>query len=444
MHFLLTFLGILLPGAVHAHGFGHQQVIDLSLPHHLYIMSAAAAVALSFVLIAVFLRSHQPKLWLITTNVPFPVHLVSMVCKWLMVLLILATIFIGYAGPRSPRESIVPNIIWVIWNIGFVYFVMVFGNMWPSIHPAALRFWNGKKRWHPYIGVWPAVVLFLFYRWIENISDHTENPRALATFIIAYLIVTAIGMHRFGTKTWLHNADPFGVFFRLIGLSAPFQKSKNSQCIAIHVPGAGLLKTKAVHFSETCFVMAMLGTIAFDGLKGTELWAGMFSPTPFAQTIGMAAVIIIMLVVYICACVLSELFSGREGRHPLPFLEYAFALLPIAIGYEIAHYIYFFLAESQTFLVLMSDPMGTGSNIFGTALNTVRYDFFSPETLWNIQIMVIVLGHVFSVFIAHIIALHIYGNRFMALRSQLPILLLMIAYTVFSLWTITLPTVITL
>jgi hypothetical protein len=437
MRFMLIFLGILLPSAVNAHGFGHQQVIDLTLPHHLYIFSAAAAVAFSFVLIAVFLRSHEPKIWYRQKEISLPVAALSSIGRTLLGLILLAIMYIGWFGPRNPGASIVPNAIWVMWNIGFVYFTMLIANIWPSIHPLGALSLKGKVAWQKNVGVWPAVFLFVFYRWIENISDHTENPRALATFIAVYLLVTLFGMWRYGTKTWLYNADPFGVFFRLIGLFSIFEKN------TLRLPGAGIISARAMHFSEVVFVMVMLGTIAFDGLKETKLWAGLLDATPIAQTCGMIAIIIAMMLVYVFACILSEIFSGREGRHPLPFLEYAFALLPIAIGYEIAHYIFFFLAESQTFLVLLSDPMQTGANFFGTALNTINYDFLSPESLWHIQIIVIVLGHVLSVYSAHVIALQMYQSRGAALKSQVPMLFLMIGYTVFSLWTITLPTVIT-
>ncbi len=440
----------LAPRPIAAHGFGHHQMIDLSLPQHLYIFSAVIAIILSFVLVAFFLQSYQSHFMQKQKILPFSLHKYIPFARWCVIAVVLFAVFEGWKGTQTIEMIIVPNLIWVIFNVGFVYFTMLFGNIWSALHPFAhFRFLQVKRlSWNNSVGAWPAVLLFFGYRWIENIFPLGGVPHILSWCIVFYFALSCIAMYFWSAKTWLQYGDPFGVFFRLIGHFSVANTQEKK--LLLRWPGSALLRVRAMHFSEVAFVMLMLGTIAFDGLKETQLWqsfldvlSGGSQTTLLTKTYGMAIVILGMFVMYLLTCLISEMASARDGRHPLPFLEYAYALLPIAVGYEIAHYFFFFLSEWQTFLVLISDPLGTGVNVFGTAHNTVLYDILSPETLWNMQMAVIVLGHVLSVYVAHSIALHIYRHRWMALRSQLPMLLLMIGYTIFSLWTITLPTVIT-
>lgn len=53
--------------------------------------------------------------------------------------------------------------------------------------------------------------------------------------------------------------------------------------------------------------------------------------------------------------------------------------------------------------------------------------------------VLIVAGHVASVWIAHVEALRLFGSVRLALRSQLPLLLLMVAFTVSGLWILAQP-----
>ena len=53
----------------------------------------------------------------------------------------------------------------------------------------------------------------------------------------------------------------------------------------------------------------------------------------------------------------------------------------------------------------------------------------------------IVLGHIIAVYIAHVISLRTVSNHSSALRGQYPMLLLMVSYTVTSLWIIAQPIV---
>jgi hypothetical protein len=63
------------------------------------------------------------------------------------------------------------------------------------------------------------------------------------------------------------------------------------------------------------------------------------------------------------------------------------------------------------------------------------------RAVWYTAVGAIVLGHVLAVYVAHVVALREFPTRRAALRSQLPMLVLMLGYTVASLWIIAQPIV---
>jgi len=119
---------------------------------------------------------------------------------------------------------------------------------------------------------------------------------------------------------------------------------------------------------------------------------------------------------------------------------FATSLLPIAIGYHIAHYFTYLIIQGQILILLISDPFGFDWNLFGTADYTINISILNAKFAWFLGISAIVIGHIFAVIIAHVIALNNF-NKNQALKSQYPMLILMILYTIFSLWIIAQPIV---
>jgi hypothetical protein len=56
------------------------------------------------------------------------------------------------------------------------------------------------------------------------------------------------------------------------------------------------------------------------------------------------------------------------------------------------------------------------------------------ETTWYVQVVALTVGHVAGLAIAHDRAVALFEDRRLALRSQYPMLALMILYTVGGLW----------
>ena len=130
---------------------------------------------------------------------------------------------------------------------------------------------------------------------------------------------------------------------------------------------------------------------------------------------------------------------GLQGlRQPMTRVELGRALLhtlvPIAAAYVVAHYFSLLAYNGQDVLRLLSDPLGDGSDLLGTARNTIDYGVVSATTIWYVQVVALVAGHVAALVLAHDRALVIYGNHRDATRSQVVMLAVMVCFTCLGLY----------
>jgi hypothetical protein len=131
----------------------------------------------------------------------------------------------------------------------------------------------------------------------------------------------------------------------------------------------------------------------------------------------------------------DQLTTGTVAR------LFVLSLVPIAIAYHLAHYFTYLLIQGQFLIRLASDPFGWGWNLLGTARYRPDIGIVGARAVWYTAVVAIVIGHVIAVYVAHVVALREFRDRRAALRSQLPMLLLMVGYTVVSLWIIAQPIV---
>ena len=131
----------------------------------------------------------------------------------------------------------------------------------------------------------------------------------------------------------------------------------------------------------------------------------------------------------------SSITTGVAAR------SFVLTLVPIAVAYHLAHYVWFLFTTGQFIVPLASDPFGYGWDLFGTAGYRVNYGVMGPYFFWYTIVTLIVIGHVIAVFLAHVEALRLFGTRRAALVSQIPMVVLMVAYTMSSLWILAQPIV---
>ena len=519
MRLLSAGLLMAAPAAALAHGFAQRY--DLPVPLGLYITGAALTVALSFGVIAFFVRGRRaardyPRFDLLRSPLG---GLIS--SRWLIGLLrllsvagLVVVVVAGFVGAQNPYKNIAPTVIWVIWWVGFAYISGLIGNLWSLLNPWSSVFrWaeslvtrlTPARRlglglaWPKWLGNWPAVLLFVWFVWAELVWPESDNPAKLSLAALTYSILTWLGMLMFGRHAWLRHGEAFSLVF---GFFARFScteirvtdSSVIQACSAAHghaggragvdclecferAPAAerqlnlrpwavGLLTDRPIGASATVFVLVMLASVTFDGLLATPLWAEIASWMLYSQELrplilalqgitgnAIASIsTIAMLIFFLLFFVLYGLFNilmffatpaaARRGTTVGQLIgSFVLSLVPIALAYHLAHYLSFLLIVGQYVIPLASDPFGLGWNLFGTRLYMVDIGIVGARFVWITSVVAIVIGHIVAVWLGHVMALRTFRDNRAALLSQVPMLLLMVGYTMLSLWILAQPVV---
>lgn len=477
--------------------FAHaiRQRFDLPIPLGLYLAGAGATVALSFVVIALFTRrppwhgSSPPVNLLRFRTFRAIAHPgVLFACRLLSVGVFALILLAGIFGRQNPFKNIAPTAVWVIWWVGLAYVSALLGDLWALINPWNILFtWaEGLHRrlkpgrrlsfdlpYPEWLGVWPAVVLFLAFAWAELVWEGAEVPSRLAGAAVLYSILTWTGMLVFGRERWLWRGEVFSIFFGTLARFAPMEfrtDSANREWV-LRPFGAGLLTAEPIHYSQMVFVLLMLSTVTFDGFIETPVWTEIVNwilsaPAliplwgvlhravgnllPVMDTLGLTVFPLLFLAVYMAfiwlmTFVVASCASGDSAGRRFPATELArlfvFTLVPIAIAYHLAHYLAYFLVAGQFIIPLASDPFGFGWDLLGTTLYRIDIGIVDARFVWYTAVIAIVAGHIIAVVLAHLEALHIYKDSRLATRSQYPMLGLMVCYTMISLWILAQPVV---
>ncbi len=466
---------LLLPSTAAAHSFG--RIYNLPVPFWLYAYGAAAALLLSFLIAAWFATAPkgQGNEWSVDlSSSGFVVALRRLRLRGLLqglaLLCLLLCVLTGFFGSRDPYRNFNMTFFWVVFVLGFAYLTALTGDLYAAINPwrtlAALigRIWRGYLQGRvPYparLSYWPALLLFMLFIWIELFSF--TRPFSLAQWLSVYTVLNLAAVWLFGADAWFRHGEFFSVFLNLTARMAPVDYAPR-QHLRLRTPFAGLLQQRAAAWSLLVFVLFMLSSTAFDGLRATKTWYMLFWGDVggyWTQLLGAPPIHLypqlrswylafetlclilspfLYLGVYLCFVALAK-WLGRSA-HSLRELALAFAcsLLPIALVYHITHYYTLILTQGVKIVSLISDPFGWGWNLFGTA-GLFRAPFLPDLGLvWHTQVGLILFGHIVSVWIAHVEALRLFPTRGRALLSQIPMLLLMVAFTTFGLWILAQP-----
>jgi len=466
-----------------AHAFGQRY--DLPLPLAFYLIGAGAVVGLSFIVMAVFLkgRSHRAAerqidllsfKWLRPLAHPWTLAVLRGLSVGVFIFLIVA----GFIGADDALKNIAPTFIWVIWWVGLAFISALGGNLWALINPLdnlfglaerlMRRTFRPMKPYPACLGRWPAVALFFAFIWMELIAEHGENPRILATLMIVYGVLTWVGMAVYGRRDWLDNAEAFSVAFGLLARFAPTvgqsgqrADGRENQWV-LRFPGTGLLSQRPVSFSGVCFVLLLLTSVTFDGILEIPAWAAMLDWIAESQALrplllalqgaGFNLIVVIKTValvvfplVFLSVFMTFSAWIGAAGGAGHKIAEIAgyfiLSLVPIAIAYHLSHYLSYLLIAGQLIIPLVSDPFGWGWDLFGTAAYALDVGVINAQFVWTVAVSAIIAGHVLAVYVAHVMALRVFDDYDDAIRSQGPMLLLMIGYTMLSLWILSQPIV---
>lgn len=451
-------------GSALAHAFGGRY--DLPLPLHYYQLAAGLAVLLSFVVLARFMRPVTPAGGPVVEaardgRTARTAGFGNTLAAFIYLFIVAAAMF----GSPQVMRNIAPIFVWVwIW-VGVAFAAALLGDIWKWLSPfPAFGRWiraRARRRLPAAIARWPAFVSFLAFAWLELVSGFGEQPFALGMLMLAYLAWILAGMWLFGVREWLEAADVFENVFGLFGRFGPLQFDANGAW-RLRWPGTGLAVHEPVATSRTALVLALLATVSFDGLLETPAWLATTawienSPAwrplllaahgagidllAFVKTLALLVSVAGFAVAYTACVLLMRLCGGPEVTVRRLFNGFALTLVPIAVAYHLAHYLSYLATAGQQIVPLLSDPFGFGWNLFGTAEYRIRIGLVGPKAVWIFAAVAIVAGHVISVVLAHWQALRFYSTNRHAVLSQLPMIVLMVAYTMTSLWILSQPIV---
>ena len=488
------------PGAAYGHGFGESY--DLPLPLNLLLVGAAATVALSFVVIGIFVKPRPREVgyprydllkWRVVAAVASTVF-VRVPLKLLSVLLLTLVVATSFFGTDDPLKNFSPTFVWIIWWVGMGYVVALIGNVWPVVNPWSALFawgekllaggqWRGMWAYPTDWNVWPAVALFFAFAWIENVYTGAARLPDLGVLVVAYSLVTWLGMLAFGRHTWLRRGEAFSVLFSFFTRFAPTEvrvvnrkvcrdcgaqcRLEDGECVDCYecfefaAPdeqelnlrpyAVGLARSGKASVATAIFVVLALATVTFDGLQETPAWLkvqnAVYEPatvfgTYTVEAIGTLGIMVfptLFLAAYVAFSWAVKQLSGEPWSAFDVARVFVFSLVPIALAYNLAHFISFLAIQGQLIFPLASDPFGSGADLFGTAHFRPNITIINAKFVWYVSVASIITGHIVSVYVAHVISLRTVSDHRLALRSQYSILALMVLYTASSLWILAQP-----
>ena len=481
----------LTPTTVLAHALGAS--FPLPVPLWLYLAGAAVVVAASFVVSVLVVKPPMdpPRYpsWTIPDRIA---HFGGIGLRVLGLVWWYGIIATGWL---IGGITYVPAVLfWIgIW-VGVPVVAALLGNPWPALSPfrttydildALIRRIAGGRRLDlglplPRLGRGPALVLLFAFLVLELVWPDRLNPVSLATVLAVYTGLTLAGMALFGNVSWLRSFELFEIMNGWFGRVGPvgFRTMRRSlcadcsevcnpdhcvdcaECIAAREQGdqrvelrwwiTGLTETTRAGATDAGFILLALAGVTFDGLQETSLGGGVLSTLfpPLAQVFSplvasylapvtmLAGVFGLFVVAFTIAAYLTRLIGeaagGGESRIPLGRVAgiYAPTLLPIAAGYLVAHYLTLILQGIAWLPLLLVDPVALAPLL----------DMIPTAAIWYWSVGAIVGGHIAAVVLAHRLALR--DQAWRPVLAGLPLVVLMIGYTILSLWIIAQPIVI--
>jgi hypothetical protein len=430
-----------------AHGIGGAK--DLPVPAQYAIAGAGFALAVSFVVLALAWRS--PRFDAGRSGRPIPAPLATVldgpVLAWGLRVLGLAFFgYVAWAAVAGPDLLINPvfGVVYVLLWVGIVPASLLLGPFYRAVNPLRTlhllfaratggRPGDGVARLPRWVGLWPAALGLLAFTWLELVYPGSTYLTAVRLWFAGYIAVVLVGAAVFG-DAWIERADPFEAYSTLVGHLSVVGRRADGRLV-LRSP-LGNLDGVPVRPGLVGVVAVLFGSTAFDSFKDSNRWVRFTQSTSLSTTwVDFAALVLFCLVVGVTFAVATMSTGVEHGlvRRTLPD-RFAHSVAPIVVGYVVAHYLSYFVEVGQQTVVRLSDPMGTGANLLGTADWPVRYWLSNhPTFLAVVKVLAVVTGHVLGVIAAHDRAIRLLPRRHQ-LVGQLPLLFVMVFYTVTGLY----------
>jgi hypothetical protein len=428
-----------------AHGLGARA--DLPVPVWMAQYAAALVLVLTFFMLSRFWE--KPRLQEPYRGRPVPLGLQRLVdapafrlsLRLLGLGALLLAIAVAALGTASSATNPAPTWLFVWFWVGIVPVSLLFGPVLRACNPLRpltqgidrLRGGRGPEEARPmppWVGYWPAAAGLLAFTWLELVYRNPDRPVNVLSFILLYCLVQLAAASVYG-EAWYGRGDGFEVYSTLVGRLSPFGRRPEDGRLVLRNPLAGLASVPVAP-GMLAVICVLLGSTAFDGLSRTLWWKQLSDRTGGATyellgTAGLLGMIALITGAYLLATRQNP-WARRGQRVPVE-RRFIHSLLPIAIGYTVAHYFSLVVFQGQAGYLLASDPFGRGWDLFGTAGQPINYRVVSTAAIAVVQVVAILTGHVLAVFIAHDRAIADYTRPRHRIRAQYPLLVVMVTYT---------------
>jgi hypothetical protein len=272
------------------------------------------------------------------------------------------------------------------------------------------------------------------------------SPHTTAVAALIYSGYTLAMMALFGVEKWCDRGEVFSVYFGMFSRLGSFGVRDGR--LGVRRPLSAATSWTTVPGSAAV-VIASIATTSFDGAQegafkgaiesvfdwlvdaGFDLTAALRT----TDTIFLALCFAGVALVYFVGVRGMETVRGAPPLRKL-FSGFSHTLIPIAFAYLLAHYFSLVVFQEQAqFTYLLSDPLGTATtDLFGTASGGIDFTILSANAIWYVQVGALVAGHVAALTLAHDRATAYWGDYRQAARSQYWMLAVMIAFTCFGLY----------
>lgn len=342
-------------------------------------------------------------------------------------------------------------------------------------------------------GLWPAIVLFLFLTWLELGFGVTLSPRATAWLGLAMLFLSLYTGLIFARGAFCRYGCLVGAITGIYASFAPVELRGRDRALCRACPGrdcyhgnrhgnpcptfqylGGMERSShcllclecvrscpqdnvAVRLrpfawelgelpragrDEAWLAVILVGLTTFHGFVMTPWWGRVEEAVEAAAGLGtvgtftvlMAAAMALPAGAHTGVAALARWWGGAgpQVARAAPFVQYAYALLPVAFFYHLAHNAGHLFLEGGALLPALSDPLGWGWDLFGTA-RTLPGPLLSGGVLLGLQVTCLVVGQAYAARVALRVSRRLFGAG-RAGRALAPVLAFTLMLSAVNLW----------
>ena len=375
---------------------GVVNVGDLPIPFDMVLNSSALVILITFVYLKVSWKES-----IVTPRQEVFNDKQNFIGKLFGIIILFLLVAPGIFGNESSKTSIAPLILWVFLWIGVPVLGLLFGDIYSKFNPLNLFSLKSDKPESVYF----ACILFIGLTWFELVWRRPGNPLNIAVVLITLFV--CVNLLRYFLKKSLIEVDPLLLLHYLYSKLKLFNSRPYFRSLLDNI--GNLAKLRGIEY----FVLLMIGTVTYDGLRETTFWYNQFGSR--TDDMGFSTMMFLIMnlgtiLFYRFACFFAIKVGGSDLELNHVSNLFGHTMLPIAFAYHVTHYLTLLLFESQTFFYRFNDPIGIGMNVLNVEEPTINY-FIEPLVIWGIQVAVTLLGHMLSVVLAHDLAVKLFGHQ---------------------------------